>query len=238
LRLRWKLLIGFLGLVLLAPLGLVYGLYAWGLHAFPEFPEPPSAAHISKVLRQAAWAEFEGTAPVAVEAVGPPTYWMRIASFVVDPPREPVTLGPGLGVASFCVNRLISKRNFHGNGRIERIFAESAGVIWLSSRWSADEFIACVLDTAYYGNGLFGIEAAAQGYFGKSTNDLARHEATMLLAIQKAPSHLDPVCSADSVLINRNRLSARLSELGIITPEEEAEQVAMPLGVVLQGDCG
>ncbi|MFH2005051.1 MAG: transglycosylase domain-containing protein [bacterium] len=86
------------------------------------------------------------------------------------------------------------------------------------------------LNRAYYGHGAYGIEAAAQRYFGKPAASLSVGEATFLAVIPRAPIYYDPIRHRDRVLRRREHVFMLLREQGLLTAEQAraaaAERVA------------
>lgn len=70
----------------------------------------------------------------------------------------------------------------------DRVFTDAVIMLELRRRFSREELLAWFLNTALYGNGAYGIEAAAQAYFGKHAADLTLAEAAALAGIPDAPS--------------------------------------------------
>jgi penicillin-binding protein 1A len=64
--------------------------------------------------------------------------------------------------------------------------------LWLEARLSKDEILARYLNNAYFGAGAYGVDAAAQRYFGKKAGSLDLAEAAMLAGLIRAPSQLAP----------------------------------------------
>jgi penicillin-binding protein 1A len=62
----------------------------------------------------------------------------------------------------------------------------------LESRFTKEEILKMYLDRAYMGGGAFGVEAAAQFYFGKSVRDINIAESAVLAGLYKAPSKYAP----------------------------------------------
>ena len=62
----------------------------------------------------------------------------------------------------------------------------------LEHHFTKDEILALYLNKVYFGNGLYGAEAAARGYFGKKASELSLGEASLLAGLLKAPSNYDP----------------------------------------------
>lgn len=69
---------------------------------------------------------------------------------------------------------------------------EALLAVVLTRMKSKDEILELYVNEIYYGNLAYGVEAAAQTYFGKSARDLTRAEATMLAGLPQAPGWLDP----------------------------------------------
>lgn len=75
---------------------------------------------------------------------------------------------------------------------LRRKVQEAALAIWLDHRFSKQQILAQYLNTAYFGDGAYGIDAAARRYFGKTAQQLTLSEAAMLAGLIRAPSELDP----------------------------------------------
>src|SRR5204862_7450692 len=62
----------------------------------------------------------------------------------------------------------------------------------LEKQYSRNEILELYLNRVYFGSGAYGVEAAAQHYFGKSARVVTLAEAAMLAGLVKAPSRLAP----------------------------------------------
>jgi penicillin-binding protein 1C len=62
----------------------------------------------------------------------------------------------------------------------------------VDQRYSKDQILEMYLNRVYYGNQSYGVEAAAQGYFGKSAHDLDLAEAALIAGLVQSPSRYDP----------------------------------------------
>jgi penicillin-binding protein 1A len=62
----------------------------------------------------------------------------------------------------------------------------------LEHHFTKNEILDLYLNKVYFGNGLYGAEAAARGYFGKKASELSLGEASLLAGLLKAPSSYDP----------------------------------------------
>jgi len=75
---------------------------------------------------------------------------------------------------------------------LRRKVQEAMLALWLEAHLSKDEILTTYLNTAYFGAGVYGADAAAKRYFGKSAKELTVNEAAMLAGLVRAPSQLAP----------------------------------------------
>lgn len=75
----------------------------------------------------------------------------------------------------------------------ERKIKEAWYAFKLESQYSKNEILEGYLNTINYGNGIMGIENAAEYYFNKSAKDLTLAESTMLAGIPKSPDNYSPL---------------------------------------------
>ena len=73
----------------------------------------------------------------------------------------------------------------------------------LEAEYSKDEILELYLNKVYFGSGLYGAEAAARGYFGKSAADLNVAEAALLAGLVKAPSSYAPTVNKERAVARR-----------------------------------
>jgi penicillin-binding protein 1C len=92
-----------------------------------------------------------------------------------------------------------------------------------------EQILEQYLNRAYYGNGAFGIEAAAQRYFGKPASALSLGEATFLAVLPRAPRGYDPHRHLERALERRRYVVGMLEARGIVTAEERRLVLAEPL---------
>ena len=92
----------------------------------------------------------------------------------------------------------------------------------LESKYTKDEILNLYLNQIPYGENAYGIEAAAQTYFGKSATDITIAEAALLASLPKAPSYYSPWGTHVADLLSRkNRTLVQMRDAGFITADEE-----------------
>lgn len=108
---------------------------------------------------------------------------------------------------------------------LKRKFKEITLAIQLEARLSKSDILTKYLNTYYFGNGNYGVEAASRYYFNKSAADVNVIEAAMLASIINSPSLYDPTTEEGlEATVNRSYLVLnKLYELGYITRQELRE---------------
>ena len=92
-----------------------------------------------------------------------------------------------------------------------------------------EEIITLYLNHIYLGHGTYGIEAASQGYFGKSARGLTLAEAAMLAGLPKAPSNYSPYLHPERAYQRQAYVLSQMLEDGYITKAEKDRALATHL---------
>lgn len=100
--------------------------------------------------------------------------------------------------------------------------------IAVEKEFSKDQILEFYLNMAYYGDGAYGVEAAARHYFNTSAAKLTLPQAAMLAGLVRNPVASNPVTHTVVGVGRRNDVLSRMAELNIITPEQAAEAKATP----------
>ncbi|HEU0013131.1 MAG TPA: transglycosylase domain-containing protein, partial [Longimicrobium sp.] len=101
----------------------------------------------------------------------------------------------------------------------------------IEASFSKDEILEMYLNQIYLGGGLYGVEAAAQGYFGKSAARLTNAEAAMLASIPRNPGYYDPRRNPAAVVQRRNLVLGLMAGAGVIDPADAGRAQEQPLGL-------
>ena len=105
---------------------------------------------------------------------------------------------------------------------IERKIREMRYAMAVEERLSKNEILERYLNIAYYGDGAYGVEAAAHHYWNTTAKDLTLAQAAMLAGIVQNPVAFNPVKNPEKAIERRNQVLKRMasSEVGAITKEE------------------
>lgn len=95
--------------------------------------------------------------------------------------------------------------------------------------FAKDRILELYLNHIYLGSGAYGVEAAAQRYFGKSARDVNVAEAALIAALIQRPEPLNPRRVPDRAVRRRNLVIRTMAREGVITPEAAEYWQAYPL---------
>ncbi|MDP1759846.1 MAG: transglycosylase domain-containing protein, partial [Thermodesulfovibrionales bacterium] len=114
---------------------------------------------------------------------------------------------------------------------IKRKVREAVISIQIEKRYTKDEILGLYLNQAYFGTRAYGIEAASQTYFGKSTDELNIGEAALLASLPKAPSLYSPFKNPDKAKERRRKVLKEMLRNKFITEAQfkEADSVLLPV---------
>jgi penicillin-binding protein 1A len=116
------------------------------------------------------------------------------------------------------ITQQLAKNLFLSNERTyERKINEAFLAVWLEAHLSKNEILKLYLDRAYLGGGAFGVDAAAQYYFGKSVRDVTLPEAAMIAGLFKAPTKFSPLVNLPAARARANVVLDNLVDNGFMT---------------------
>ncbi|MCG8568300.1 MAG: PBP1A family penicillin-binding protein [Desulfobacterales bacterium] len=101
----------------------------------------------------------------------------------------------------------------------------------IEKKFSKDEIIYLYLNQIYLGHGAYGVEAAAENYFGKHAKDLNLAEAAMLAGLPQAPSRYSPFRHPDRAKQRQIYTLNRMKEEGMISNLEATEAMDLKLDI-------
>jgi len=112
-----------------------------------------------------------------------------------------------------------------------RKLKEVAYAIGLERSMSKEEILSLYLNNIYLGNGAYGVEAAADSYFNKRTEQLNLAEMAMMAGLVKAPSRYSPVNSLKRAKDRQVYVLTQMADLGFISEEQKTVTQQTPLRI-------
>lgn len=123
--------------------------------------------------------------------------------------------------ASTITQQLAKLTHLSAEKTIRRKLEEINLAFQIEKVYNKDEILAMYLNTVYFGRGAYGIQAAAQAYFGVDAEDLTLNQSASLAAIIKAPSIYAPHISPSNNRSRRQYILSVMAENGFISQEEK-----------------
>lgn len=102
----------------------------------------------------------------------------------------------------------------------------------LDGEMGKDEILSKYLNLISFGNGSFGIQTAAQTYFGVDASELTVPQSAMLAGMVQSTSRFNPYTNPEDTKQRRDTVIRTMVETGAITQSEGAQYIAEPLGVL------
>ncbi len=106
----------------------------------------------------------------------------------------------------------------------------------LTKKYSKEEIMAFYCNTCCFANGIYGVEDAANKYFGKSVNDLTLSETAYLCAIPNRPEYYNPLKYPENALTRRDKILEDMATCGYISVLACAEAKEESIAVAKQSD--
>jgi penicillin-binding protein 1A len=116
--------------------------------------------------------------------------------------------------------------------RFSRKIREALLAYRIEKYLSKEEILHLYLNQIYLGHGAYGVSAAAESYFGKSTEELNLAESSMLAGLPQAPSKISPYTHPDQAKRRQSYVLNRMIEEGFISEEELQEALKTPIRII------
>jgi len=131
----------------------------------------------------------------------------------------------GVGGGSTVTQQFVKKALVGDEQTLWRKYKEVILAIKISQERSKDQILSDYLNTIYFGRGAYGIQSAAQSYFGKNVQDLTPSEGALLAAVIQSPSRWDPAVNPEHSVDRWNFvLDGMVAEGWLEPPARQAAQ--------------
>ncbi len=133
-----------------------------------------------------------------------------LSNFSTDAPRQ----------GASTISQQVVKNEFLAglprDGRYKALQAHYATM--LEKKMSKDAILERYLNTVFFGNNAYGLQAAAEVYFGKNVGDLTMIEGAFLAGLVRSPSGFDPIRHSERARARFRQVTDRLAAVGLVTP--------------------
>jgi penicillin-binding protein 1A len=230
----------------------VAGLFTWvGLHLPPiqslEIPKRPPSIQINSLDARlfATRGEMGGAAlPLNDMPAHLPNAFIAIEDrrFRFHRGIDPVglfravvanLLHRGVSQGGSTITQQLAKNLFLTQDRnLMRKLQEVMLAMWLEHKFSKNEILELYLNRVYFGSGAYGVEAAAQRYFGKSARTVSVAEAALLAGLVKSPSRLAPTRNYDGAEQRAKIVLSAMADTRLLKEEAAKAAIAAPPKIV------
>ena len=133
--------------------------------------------------------------------------------------------------ASTITQQLIKLTHLSGEKTLSRKAQEAVLALQLERKMGKNDILERYLNVVYFGRGAYGVEAAAEAYFGKRARELTLAEGALLAGVIKSPSNYAPHLEPENAMERRNLVLDEMEKCGFISTEEAetAKQEALSL---------
>jgi penicillin-binding protein 1A len=135
----------------------------------------------------------------------------------------------GVAQGGSTLTQQLAKNLFLTQDRtLSRKIQEAILAVWLERNYDKDQILELYLNRVYFGAGAYGVEAAAQRYFGKSARAVTVAEAAMLAGLVQAPSRLAPNRNPEAAERRAQLVIAAMVEQGFISEGSAKTALVQP----------
>ena len=146
------------------------------------------------------------------------------------------TTGEVVEGGSTITQQLVKQVYVGDEETLDRKIREAYLAYQMEQRFTKEQILTKYLNTVYFGNGAYGIMAAARTYFEKEPIDLTLAEAAFLAGTIAAPVTYDPLTNPGRARNRRNRVLGRMLELGMIDAASRAAAVSTQIELNMNED--
>jgi penicillin-binding protein 1A len=142
----------------------------------------------------------------------------------------------GIAQGGSTISQQLAKNLFLKPERtLMRKLEEVVLALWLEHKFTKTQILELYLNRIYFGSGAYGVEAAAQRYFGKSARQVSLAESALLAGLVKSPSRLMPTRNYDAAERRGQVVLAAMADAGFISGDATRAAAQNPPRVIKPG---
>jgi membrane peptidoglycan carboxypeptidase len=193
-----------------------------GVFSGPQFRDPVKLAQVSKVMI---------TAVLDTEDHGFYVHGAFDVSSIARAAFHDLSGDPGLQGGSTIAQQLTKQLYLSPKQTLSRKIEEVVLADRMEQHYSRDRILEAYLNTVYLGDGSYGVQAAAQTYFGEPASRLNLAQSALLAGMIQDPNGYNPVLAPAAARDRRGQVLQRMVAYHDITPSQAAAADASPLPV-------
>ena len=126
------------------------------------------------------------------------------------------------------ITQQLARQSLGREKTLRRKLKELLIAIELERHYTKREILELYLNKVYFGDGLYGVEAAARGYFSKRASELTIAEAALIAGLLQAPSAYAPTVNPEQAQARRNVVLQAMVDTKAISPAEYNARQVLP----------
>jgi penicillin-binding protein 1A len=136
--------------------------------------------------------------------------------------------GGGIRQGASTITQQLARNAFELSGRTyQRKALEAALAVRIEKSYSKKQILELYMNRVYFGSGLYGIEAAARGYFGKPAAELSLGESAILAGLICSPNRFSPARHPEQAVAERDEVLERMLHENMVTKQDVAAARAL-----------
>jgi penicillin-binding protein 1A len=135
----------------------------------------------------------------------------------------------GIQGGSTIAQQLVKQTYLTSARKLSRKIKEAVLADRLERKYTKNQILQAYLNTIYLGNGAYGVEAAANVYFGKAASQLTLPQAALLAGLIQNPSGYDPILAPADARTRRSEVLSRMVHYRDVTAAQAAAANRVPL---------
>ena len=132
---------------------------------------------------------------------------------------------------STITEQYVKNAYLNGDDTLTRKVHEAILAWQLADRWSKDRILTAYLNTVYYGDGAYGVQAAARTYFHENASRLSLAQSALLAGLPEDPSAYSPIYDPTDAVARRNLVLQDMASQGYITQAQQRSAQKVKLHV-------
>jgi penicillin-binding protein 1A len=133
--------------------------------------------------------------------------------------------------ASTITQQLVRLLFFDAKKTFSRKLKEQIYAILVERQWSKEQILEAYLNNVYFGDGIYGVQAAAHRFWGIDIADVSLDQAALLASVMKSPYKYSPLRGFKNALKRRNMILGMMKNYNMIEQKEFDQALSMPLGI-------
>lgn len=146
--------------------------------------------------------------------------------------KDTFLLKKGLQGGSTITQQLVKSALLTPERTVRRKIREIILALWAEKVFTKDQIIELYLNQVPYGGASYGIEEAAQTFYGKSAHELTLSQAALLAGLPQAPSLYSPFANPQLAIARRNEVLTKMAEQKYISEDQKLKAQAEDLAII------